>query len=80
MTTDDEERVFAPIPKLAFTFEEAAAATGYGKTVIKMAVRRGDIIPSYANSKPVIRLEELQHWLEALPAEPWGGRHGPRPR
>jgi hypothetical protein len=55
--------------KLAFTFEEAAAATGYGKTVIKLAVRDGDITASYANSKPVIRRAELDRWLESLPSE-----------
>lgn len=56
--------------KLAYTFEEAGQATGYSETTIKDAVRRGDIAPSYANTKPVILAAELQRWLEALPAEP----------
>lgn len=56
--------------KLAYTYEEAGEATGYSGTVIKRAVRDGDLSPSYANAKPVIREEELRRWLASLPAEP----------
>jgi len=56
--------------KIAYTFAEAAEATGYGLTVIKVAVRHNDILPSYANSKPVIHRDELDRWVKSLPSEP----------
>lgn len=56
--------------KLAYTYDEAADATGYSTRVIREAVARGDLAPSYANSKPVIREQELRRWVDHLPAEP----------
>lgn len=56
--------------KLAYTVPEAAEATGYSETVIKEACDRGDLLKSYANTKPVILSTELQRWLENLPHEP----------
>lgn len=56
--------------KLAYSIPEAADAVGYSETVVKEALGRGDLIPSYANTKPVILATELQRWLETLPAEP----------
>lgn len=56
--------------KLAFSIEEAAAATGYSTDSIRKAIRNNDLAVKYANSKPVILATELQEWLEALPSEP----------
>lgn len=56
--------------KLAFSIPEAAVAAGYSETVIKEACDRGDLVKSYANTKPVILATELQRWLESLPHEP----------
>lgn len=56
--------------KLAYSIPEAVDATGYSETVIKDAIRRDDIVTSYANTKPVILATELQRWLESLPNEP----------
>ena len=56
--------------KLAYTIQEAAIATGYAEDTIKAAIKRGDLIPSYANTKPVLRRTELERWLDAMPAEP----------
>lgn len=55
--------------KISYSLEEAAAATGYGETTIKVAIRHGDLVPRYANSKPVIPAGELAAWIESLPTE-----------
>ncbi len=56
--------------KLALTYLEAADACGYSLKVIREAVDRGDLKPSYGTrTKPVLRVAELDRWLESLPAE-----------
>lgn len=55
--------------KLALTIAEAAEAVAYSDDVIRLAIKRGDLQASYANSKPVIRVTELERWLDALPTE-----------
>lgn len=57
------------VAKLAYSLEEAAAATGYGQTTLKVAIRRGELVPRYANAKPVIPTSELESWLSSLPTE-----------
>lgn len=61
----------APIEnsKLAYSIEEAAAATGYSTDTIRRALRNSDMTARYANSKPVILTAELQEWLKSLPTE-----------
>lgn len=68
----------APIEKskLAYNLVEAAAATGYSVSTLRIAIRRFDLVASYANSKPVILADELRDWLKSLPTEPRGG-HAP---
>ena len=56
--------------KLAFSFEEAAAATGYSIDTIRRAVRNNELVARYANTKPVITVAELSEWLESLSTEP----------
>lgn len=59
-------------PPLAYTIQEAAVATGYGTTTINNAVKRGELIATYGGdkkSKPVIRVKDLDAWLDALPTE-----------
>lgn len=56
--------------RLSLTLADAAAATGYSLDVIRQQIRNSYLVPSYANSKPVILVEELQRWLRALPADP----------
>jgi hypothetical protein len=53
--------------KLAYTYAEAAEATGYSQDVIQRAVSAADMVASYANSKPVITARELERWVESLP-------------
>jgi len=65
----------APIEnsRLAYTIDEAAAATGYSASTIRTAIRRNNLLARYANTKPVILIDELQDWLRSLPTEPKGG-------
>lgn len=53
--------------KLAYSIPEAAEATGYGETTIKEAIKAGDLIPRYANRKPVIPTGELERWIDSRP-------------
>lgn len=55
--------------KLAFSIEEAAAATGYSTDSIRKAIRNNDLGVKYANTKPVILASELESWLTSLPSE-----------
>lgn len=54
---------------ISYTVEEAAAATGYGRTTIDEAIARGDLLASYANQKGVIDIDELRRWVKSLPRE-----------
>lgn len=55
--------------KVAYTLDEAAEATGYSRRTIDSAVAKHDLIPRYANSRPVIPAKELERWLDSLPTE-----------
>lgn len=55
--------------KLAYSLEEATAATGYSLDTIRRAIRNNSLTVRYANRKPVILATELTEWLEALPTE-----------
>lgn len=57
------------IPRLAYTYADAAVATGVSIDVIRRAVRVGDLIPSYPTSRPVLMVEELTEWLRSRPNE-----------
>lgn len=61
------------VPKLALTFEEAAEACGYSVRTLMHQVAAGSLLARYANSKGVIRVEDLAQWLDELPTEPKGG-------
>ena len=56
--------------KLAYTFAEAAEATGYSIDVIRRAVRTKDLPAKYGTARPVIRHEDLVAWVDAMPDEP----------
>ena len=55
--------------KLAYTFEEAAEQSGYSVRTLKQQVADGNLAARYANTKGVIRHEDLAAWLDRLPAE-----------
>ena len=55
--------------KLAYTFEEAAEQTGYSVRTLKYHAADGNLLVRYANTKGVIRHDDLDAWLESLPTE-----------
>lgn len=55
--------------RLSLTLPDAAVATGYSLESIRKAIREHNLVPSYANSKPVVMVEELERWLRTLPSE-----------
>jgi excisionase family DNA binding protein len=55
--------------KLAYSYEEAAAALGISKSMIGLLVRNGDLAPRYIGTKPVLPATELESWLDSLPSE-----------
>lgn len=59
---------------LAMTIDDAAAASGVSAKVIRRAISRGDLVPRYPTSRPVLLVDELRDWLETSPTErPKGG-------
>nr|WP_201470993.1 hypothetical protein [Microbacterium hydrocarbonoxydans] len=56
--------------RLALSLPDAATAAGYSLETIRKAIRENELVPSYANSKPVIMVDELSRWLRSLPDEP----------
>lgn len=55
--------------RLAYTFEQAAEQSGYSIRTLKQQVADGNLAARYANSKGVIRHDDLAEWLDSLPAE-----------
>lgn len=55
--------------KLAYTFEEAAEQCGYSVRTLKQQVADGNLAARYANTKGIIRHDDLAEWLDSLPAE-----------
>lgn len=57
------------ITAVSYSYETAAAATGFSEDVIKRAVRAGDLQARYVNvdgrtiRKPVIEHDELRRWV-----------------
>lgn len=56
--------------KISYTFDEAAEMVGYSVRTLKQAVADGNLVARYANSKGVLRHEDLYEWIDSLPAEP----------
>jgi len=56
--------------KIAYSIEEAAAATGYSTDTVRRAIRNSELVARYANTKPVVMASELTAWLESKPTEP----------
>lgn len=55
--------------KIAYTIAEAAELVGYSERTLKQAISDGNLAARYANSKGVIRHEDLESWIDRLPAE-----------
>jgi excisionase family DNA binding protein len=56
--------------KIAYTVAEAAEMVGYSERTLKQAISDHDLPARYANSKAIIRHEDLAGWVDGLSAEP----------
>ncbi len=54
---------------IAVSVNEAGRLVGYSGSFIRTAISRHELLPSYANSKAVIEVEELKRWVRSLPHE-----------
>ncbi|WP_160299664.1 hypothetical protein [Microbacterium azadirachtae] len=59
------------VRKIAYTMREAATATGVSVTLLNAAIKRGDLTASYAGTKPLLTVPELERWVSSFPSEPW---------
>lgn len=57
-------------PKLAYDIAGAAEATSYSQTTIREAIKNGELVARYRNSKPVVLAEDLDEWLKDAPTQP----------
>jgi hypothetical protein len=55
--------------RIAYTYADAAEATGVSIDVIRRAVRAGDLVPAYPTTRPVLLADDLRDWLRACPSE-----------
>lgn len=55
--------------RISYTFEDAALQVGYSVRTLKQAVADGNLAARYANTKGVIRHEDLHDWIDGLSAE-----------
>lgn len=61
----------APIvlDKLAYSIPNFAAAVDLSVEKVRQHIERGELVPSYVDSKPLIMREEGERWLRSRPAE-----------
>lgn len=62
-----QERV--TLEKLAYSIPNFAAAVDLSIEKVRQHIARGELVPSYVDSKPLIMREEGERWLRARPAE-----------
>lgn len=55
--------------KISYSIAEAAEMVGYSERTLKMAIANGSLAPRYANTKAIIRHEDLAAWVDGLSAE-----------
>ena len=55
---------------LAYTMARLSLTTGVSIDKLQQCVRRGELVPSYVGTKPIVTREEALRWLRSLPAEP----------
>lgn len=55
---------------IAVSVNEAGRLVGYSGSFLRAAISRHELLPSYANSKAVIEVEELKRWVRSLSHEP----------
>ena len=54
---------------VAYKLDDAAAASGIGRTNIDAAIKAGDLIAHYIGTKPVVLADDLKAWITNLPTE-----------
>ena len=55
--------------KLAYSIPNFATAVDLSVEKVREHIRRGELVVSYVDSKPLIMREEGERWLRARPAE-----------
>jgi hypothetical protein len=55
--------------RISYTWEAASEQVGYSVRTLKQAAADGYLSVRYANSKAVIRHEDLAAWIDGLSAE-----------
>jgi hypothetical protein len=55
--------------RIAYDWESAAEQVGYSVRTLKKAVSDGNLAARYANTKAIIRHEDLVEWVDGLSAE-----------
>lgn len=57
------------LTKLAYSIPNFAKAVDLSIEKVRQHIERGELVPSYVDSKPLITQEEGMRWLRARPAE-----------
>ena len=57
------------LDKLAYSIPNFAKAVDLSIEKVRQHIARGELVPSYVDSKPLIMREEGERWLRARPAE-----------
>jgi len=56
--------------KYALNIKNAAEYADVSRDVISAAIKTGDLIAHYPTSRPVIKVSELEKWIDHTPTEP----------
>lgn len=57
------------LDKLAYSIPNFAKAVDLSVEKVRQHIERGELVPSYVDSKPLITQEEGLRWLRSRPAE-----------
>lgn len=55
--------------KYSLNIKNAAEYADVSRDVISEAIKRGDLIANYPTSRPVIKVSELEAWIDNTPTE-----------
>ena len=66
---DDVSTTAPVLDKLAYSIPNFAKAVDLSIEKVRQHIARGELVPSYVDSKPLIMREEGERWLRARPAE-----------
>lgn len=65
----DELHFMSERNRIAYTIQDASRVVGTSESVIRAAIKRGDLAARYPSSRPIIEASELRTWVEHLPSE-----------